>query len=140
MRIFQNQFLVGVTGVILNEKNEVLLFKHTYRQHAWALPGGYMKAGEHPKEALEREVKEESNLVISADTELKTRTDREGARLDICYVGVFIGGEFIPSEEVSAYGFFPQDKMPLLRRNQVLLIDEALQQKKSENTASVKLS
>ena len=130
MRFFQSQFLVGVTGVLFNEKNEVLLFKHTYRKHQWALPGGYMKAGEHPKETLEREIKEESNLVVSVDDSLKTRTDREGARLDICYTGVFIGGEFAPSQEVSAYGFFPQDKMPLLRSNQVFLIDQALQQKR----------
>jgi ADP-ribose pyrophosphatase YjhB (NUDIX family) len=132
MRFFQNQFLVGVTGVIFNERNEILLFKHTYRQQAWSLPGGYLKAGEHPAEALEREIKEESNLVISADAELKTRTDRTGARLDMCYTGVFIGGDFTPSHEVSAYGFFAQDKMPLLRSNQVFLIEKALQQKRAK--------
>ena len=129
MRLFQNQFLVGVTGVIFNEKREVLLFKHTYRQHSWSLPGGYLKAGEHPAEALEREIKEESNLVVSVDESLKTRTDRTSARLDMCYIGVFIGGEFIPSQEVSAYGFFSQDTMPLLRNNQVFLIEAALKQK-----------
>ena len=128
MRFFQNQFLVGVTGVIFNDKNEVLLFKHTYRQHSWSLPGGYMKSGEHPKEALEREIKEESGFVVSADKQLKTRTDRESSRLDMCYIGVFIGGEFIKTEEVSEYGFFSQDKMPLLRSNQVFLIEEALHQ------------
>ena len=47
----------------------------------------------------------------------------------MCYIGVFIGGEFTKSEEVSEYGFFSQDKMPLLRSNQVLLIEEAFQQK-----------
>jgi ADP-ribose pyrophosphatase YjhB (NUDIX family) len=130
MRFFQNQFLVGVTGVIFNEKNEVLLFKHTYRQHAWSLPGGYLKTGEHPAEALEREVKEESHLIVSVDESLKTRTDRTSARLDMCYIGIFIGGEFTPSKEVSAYGFFSQDTMPLLRSNQVFLIEAALQQKK----------
>ena len=129
MRFFQNQFLVGVTGVIFNDKNEVLLFKHTYRQHSWSLPGGYMKSGEHPKEAIEREIKEESGFIVSADKQLKTRTDRTSARLDLCYIGVFIGGEFSPSEEVIEYGFFSQDKMPLLRSNQVFLIEEALLQK-----------
>ena len=54
MRLFQDQFLVGVTGIIFNENNEILVFKHSYRAHAWSLPGGYMKAGEHPREALER--------------------------------------------------------------------------------------
>ena len=134
MRFFENQFLVGVTGIIFNNKNEVLLFKHTYRQHAWSLPGGYLKAGEHPTEALEREIKEESGLVVSVDESLKVRTDRTGARLDMCYVGVFIGGEFTPTKEVSAYGFFSQDTMPLLRSNQVFLIEEALQQKKTVKT------
>jgi 8-oxo-dGTP diphosphatase len=133
MRIFQNQFLVGVTGIIFNEKNEILLFKHTYRQHSWSLPGGYLKAGEHPTEALEREIKEESNLVVSVDESLKTRTDRTSSRLDMCYIGIFIGGEFTPSEEVSEYGFFSQNTMPLLRSNQVFLIDEALRQKNSKS-------
>ena len=132
MRFFQNQFLVGVTGVIFNEKNEVLLFKHTYRQQSWSLPGGYLRAGEHPAEALEREIKEESRLVVSVDAPLSTRTDRTGSRLDMCYTGVFIGGEFTPSKEVSAYGFFSQDKMPLLRSNQVFLIEKALLQKRSK--------
>ncbi len=129
MRFVQDQFLVGVTGVIFNAKNEVLLFKHTYRTHAWSLPGGYMKSGEHPREALEREIKEESNLVVSIDDSLKTRTDRDTARLDMCYIGVLIGGEFTPSHEVSEYGFFSQDTLPLLRKNQVFLIDEALKQR-----------
>ena len=129
MRLFQNQFLVGVTGIIFNEKNEVLLFKHTYRQQSWSLPGGYLRAGEHPKEALEREIKEESGLVVSVDESLKTRTDRTGSRLDMCYVGIFIGGEFTTSDEVSEYGFFSQDTMPLLRSNQVYLIAAALKQK-----------
>jgi 8-oxo-dGTP diphosphatase len=133
MRFFQNQFLVGVTGVIFNEKNEVLLFKHTYRQHAWSLPGGYLKAGEHPAEALEREIKEESNLVVSVDEPLKTRTDRTGSRLDMCYTGILIGGEFTPSQEVSAYGFYSQDTLPLLRSNQVFLIEKALQEKRFKN-------
>jgi len=126
VRFFQDQFLVGVTGIIFNDKREVLLFKHTYRAHAWSLPGGYMKAGEHPSEGLEREIKEESGLIVSADTRLKTRTDRDSARLDICYIGAFIGGEFSPTHEVSEYGFFAQDKLPLLRKNQIFLIDEAL--------------
>jgi ADP-ribose pyrophosphatase YjhB (NUDIX family) len=126
MRLFENKFLIGVTGIVFNAKKEVLLFKHTYRQHAWSLPGGYLKAGEHPAEALEREIKEESGLVVSIDAPLKARTDRSSARLDLCYTGVFIGGEFTPSQEVSLYGFFSQDTMPLLRSNQVFLIEKAL--------------
>lgn len=132
MRMLQDQFLIGVTGIIFNEKNEILLFKHVYRAHSWSLPGGYMKAGEHPREGIEREIFEESGLVVSADELLKTRTDRDSARLDICCVGVFIGGDFKPSNEVSEYGFFAQDALPLLRKNQIFLIDQALKQKSME--------
>lgn len=129
MRFFQDQFLVGVTGIIFNEKSEILLFKHLYRAHSWSLPGGYLKAGEHPAEGLEREIKEESGFVVSVDQVLKTRTDRDSARLDLCYTGVIIGGDFTPTHEVSEYGFFATDKFPLLRKNQVCLIDEALKQR-----------
>ena len=128
MRIFQDKFLVGVTGIIFNDKKEILLFKHRYRAHSWSLPGGYLKSGEHPKEGLEREIKEESGLVVSVDQSLKTRTDRDSSRLDICYTGVLIGGEFVPTHEVSEFGFFAQDNLPLLRSNQVFLIDSALQE------------
>lgn len=131
MRFFQDQFLIGVTGIIFNEKDEVLLFKHTYRTHEWSLPGGYLKAGEHPREGLEREIKEESGLVVSVDESLKTRTDRDTARLDMCYTGILVGGDFRPSPEVSKYGFFTQDTLPLLRKNQVFLIDQAMKRKKS---------
>lgn len=126
MSLFQDKFLVGVTGIIFNDKNEVLLFNHRYRSHAWSLPGGYLKGGEHPREGLEREIQEESGLVVSIDHQLKTRTDRDTALLDMCYTGVLIGGEFVATHEVSEYGFFATDKMPLLRSNQVFLIDTAL--------------
>lgn len=128
MRVVQDEFLVGVTGIIFNHKNEVLLVKHTYRGN-WSLPGGYIKKGEHPKEALEREIKEETDLIVSADERIKIRTDRETARLDITYSGVFVGGEFKPSKEVSEAGFFAFDKLPLIRKDQLVFIDQALRKR-----------
>ena len=126
MSFLQTRFLVGVTGLIFNDKQEILLFKHTYRSHPWSLPGGYLNSGEHPRECLEREIKEESNFVVSIDDTVSTRTDRDYARLDICYQGLFIGGDFVPTHEVSEYGFFTLDNLPLLRQTQLLLINEAL--------------
>lgn len=126
MRFLQDQFLIGVTGVFFNDKNEILVFKHSYRQTSWSLPGGYIKAREHPAEGLEREVLEESGLVVSADQEIKTRTDRQAARIELTYVGKFIGGEFVPSSEVVEYGFFPFDELPLISQSQLLMIEQAL--------------
>lgn len=131
MRFFQDQFLIGVTGIILNEKNEILLFKYNYRQTAWGLPGGYIKAKEHPQEALEREIQEESGFVVSVDEELKIRTDRESSRLDIGFVGKLMGGEFRKSSEVKDAKFFAFDDLPMLiSKNQLFIIEQTLFQRK----------
>lgn len=130
MRLVQDQFLVGVTGVILNDRDQVLLFKHTYRRIPWSLPGGYIKSREHPSESLEREIAEESGFVVSADRELKIRTDRETSRLDICFTGSFIGGTFTPSAEVSDYGFFSRDDLPRIDPKQLRLISQAFAAKR----------
>lgn len=138
MRAIQDQFLIGVTGIIFNEKEEVLLFKHSYRQTLWSLPGGYLKSKEHPAEGLEREILEESGLVVSADEQVKTRTDRDTARIDICYVGTYIGGHFSPSTEVTEHGFFSFEDLPLISQNQLYLIEEALNQKLITQTKTKK--
>ena len=131
MRRVNDQFLIGVTGVFLDKKGRVLLFKHTYRDDgSWSLPGGYIKAGEHPKEGLEREVQEESGLIVSVDERLKIRTDRTTARLDITYSGTYFGGAFIPSREVKTAKLFSFEKLPILPPDQVLFIDKALKLKK----------
>ncbi|HEV2339217.1 MAG TPA: NUDIX domain-containing protein [Patescibacteria group bacterium] len=130
MRLTNDQFLIGVTGIFFNDKDQVLLVKHTYRQIPWSLPGGYLKAKEHPMEGLEREVLEETGLVVSADKQLKLRTDRTTGRIDILYTGTFIGGEFQESEEVSECGFFSFDTLPVILKDQVVSIDYAIQQRK----------
>lgn len=128
MRRLHDQFLIGVTGIIFNKKNQVLLFNHSYRDgDRWSLPGGYIQSREHPHEALEREVLEESGYVVYVEEELKTRTDRKSARLDVVCVGTFMGGEFTPSEEIIEAGFFSFDELPRLRRDQVFFIQRALQ-------------
>lgn len=129
MRLFQDQFLIGVTGIILNEKDEVLVFKHTYRQIKWSLPGGYIKSREHPYEGVEREIEEESGLIVSGEEQFKIRTDRETSRLDITVVGKYIGGDFKPSREVSEFGFFSFENLPLISKNQLLLIEHVLRSK-----------
>jgi ADP-ribose pyrophosphatase YjhB (NUDIX family) len=131
MRFFQDQFLIGVTGIILNSKDEILLFKYSYRQTEWGLPGGYIKAKEHPQEALEREIEEESGFVVSVDEELKIRTDRKSARIDIGFVGKLMGGEFRKSSEVSEAKFFSFNDLPLLMsKQQLFIIEQTLFQKK----------
>jgi ADP-ribose pyrophosphatase YjhB (NUDIX family) len=133
MRRFNDQFLIGVTGIIFDKEKRILVFKHTYRNvYKWSLPGGYLKAKEHPKEGLEREILEESGLVISADERLKLRTDRTSARIDITYIGSYIGGEFKPSSEVEEAHFYAFENLPKLSQDQLYLIDKALGRRNSK--------
>ena len=130
MRITQDEFLIGVTGVILNDKNEILICKHTYRSgKKWSLPGGYLKGKEHPKEGLAREIEEETGLIVRAEEQYRLSTDRDTARIDISLIGKFIGGDFRPSHEVSDAKFFAFEDLPSISRNQLVLIKEVLEHK-----------
>jgi hypothetical protein len=62
---------------------------------------------------------------------MKIRTDRETSRLDISYIGTFIGGEFTPSAEVSEAKFFRFEDLPLLPYHQLHFISLAIDAKKS---------
>lgn len=126
MRALNDEFLVGATGIFFDTDHKILLFKHTYRAISWSLPGGFIKAKEHPSEGLEREIFEESGFSVSADKLLKVRTDRETGRLDMCYFGSFIGGEFRASKEVTSFKFYDFDELPEVIPDQVLLIKEAM--------------
>jgi hypothetical protein len=43
---------------------------------------------------------------------MKVRTDRETARLDISYIGTYIGGAFVPSAEVVEARFCSLQNLP----------------------------
>jgi ADP-ribose pyrophosphatase YjhB (NUDIX family) len=123
-RILNDQFLIGVTGVIFNENDEILLFKHSYRQTLWSLPGGYLKGGEHPKAGLAREIEEESGFKVNVLKIIMTIEDENAARLDMSYYGKFLSGTFKKSSEVTEYKFFSIKELPKLIDNQYVQIKE----------------
>jgi 8-oxo-dGTP diphosphatase len=113
MRLFHDEFLVSTAGIFFDKHNRVLLFEHIFRNgKSWGIPSGYINSKEHPKEALEREVKEESGFIVSVDRRFKIRTDRNSARLEILYIGEFIGGDFEKSREVTDAKLFEIDQLP----------------------------
>src|SRR3990167_11509685 len=66
IRKYQSLFgipTLGAHAIVLNAQNQILLVKHTYQSH-WYIPGGGLKKGEYPKEALLRELKEEAGLTV----------------------------------------------------------------------------
>jgi len=112
-RLLLPKFLVGAIAVVLDAEDNVLLFNHTYRDgYPWGFPGGWLKAGEDPVTAIEREVREESGYRIKALHPLVIGGDRELGRLDLIFLCSFAGGEFAPSPEVSEARFFPLAALP----------------------------
>ena len=64
-RVIRPLFQVFAAAVILDEEKNILLVKSTYnRFHPWGLPGGSLEYGEHPEDAVIREVHEETGLTI----------------------------------------------------------------------------
>lgn len=105
------RFLVAIQGIILNDKGEILLLKHTYRDAPWGMPGGWMNY-EQPQEGLEREVFEETSLRIKSEQILDVSYGNKPHRVDIYIKGIFTGGEFKKSAEVSDYGFYKIGEWP----------------------------
>ena len=109
------RFLVGVLGIVLDPQGRILLCHHTYRPFApWGLPSGLMKTNESPAAALEREVREETGLVIEVLEILELRTGSNPQRLDVWLRGRSPGGSARPSAEVDEARFFELDALPPL--------------------------
>ncbi len=61
-----------VDAIIEDQKGNVVLIKRKYPpfRNYFALPGGFIKEGEKPSEAIIREVKEETNLDIKVESKI----------------------------------------------------------------------
>jgi ADP-ribose pyrophosphatase YjhB (NUDIX family) len=118
-------FLVGVLGVVLDEKGRILLFRHTYRPFApWGLPSGLLKPNESPAAAIEREVREETGLSVEVVEVLELRAGSRPQRLDVWLRCRSRGGSARPSAEVDEARYFELDSLPPLIAEQERFLRE----------------
>lgn len=117
-------FVVGTAVLVRDGEARILLAKHTYRRGApWGLPGGWVRRGENPAEAVVREVREETALDIAV-THLLAVQSEASAHLTVIYEARLIGGTFRPSAEVSEVRFIDRAAMVEgLRNDHRALID-----------------
>jgi ADP-ribose pyrophosphatase len=114
-RFIRPLFQVGVTAVIFDSENRILLGKSTYQKfHPWGMPGGGLEYGENAEEAVVREVFEETSLVVKLERLLMVKTFAPD-KFILYYFCTIQGGDFQPSDEVSEAAFFALDRLPDIR-------------------------
>ncbi|WP_343312472.1 NUDIX domain-containing protein [Brucella sp. BE17] len=121
--IFHTYFLLrrpmtlGVRAIVFDEeKNLVFLVRHTYVP-GWQLPGGGVERGETFGQALEKELREEANIVLKSSPQLfALYKNAHASPRD--HVALYICRHFeqtaprLPDMEIAECGFFSLDALP----------------------------
>jgi 8-oxo-dGTP diphosphatase len=125
--------LPGVTAIIVNDKQEVLL--QFSKEHVWRTIGGMLEPGEEPADAVRREVKEETALEIEIERVSGVYAwprvvYANGDQCDFIAIAFrcrVTGGELrVNDDESLEFRYFPGDRLPDLRDVEVRCIQDAL--------------
>lgn len=131
--IVRPKYRVVVGAIILNEQAQILLCRHTYRRlHPWGMPGGDIKFGEDPSDAIRRELREETGFSVNAARLLLVEGSKQIRKISLTYLCTGISGPFLPNEEVFMIQYFDASTLPVIPREELLTIEKALAILKAE--------
>jgi len=108
------RFVVGVAGVVLNARGEILLAHHVFRDEiAWGLPGGAIRYGERLEDAIRREILEETGLSVAVGGLLRVTLHSDWPNLT-CHFLCTVDGTPEPrvNGELFEAGFYTLDDLP----------------------------
>ncbi len=130
--------IVGVSGALLNEENQVLLLRHRFHNNRiWGLPGGWLSPGETIYDCWRREVKEELALETSVEATICHRATRKV--LEFYLLGRISGGQMkIDPVEILEARFFAADELPPMEPFGVRVIHQAIEHAEMAMTTSTK--
>lgn len=106
-------------GVLLTKGGKVLLVKRRFKPEKgrWALPAGFVDAGEDPRLAAARECLEETGLQVEIgelNRVLYGQDHPAGADLMLVYQATVVGGELEPQDDAAAVAYFDVGELPPL--------------------------
>src|ERR1700755_2289109 len=82
----QPRFAVTAGAVVRDERGRVLLLRHVLRKGSgWGVPGGFLKSGEQPEEAIRRELREETGLELDSVEFAFVRTLRGVRQVEVIF-------------------------------------------------------
>lgn len=120
----------GVTGIIFDDNNQVLLQKRR-DVPVWSLPGGGIDKNEALERAVVREIEEETGLKSKVVRRIAEYTFKSGKK-NYFFECKQIGGNLQVSNESSNVDFFSTEKLPKPYDPLVPeLINDALKNQKS---------
>jgi 8-oxo-dGTP diphosphatase len=108
------------TAVCVDTGGRVLLGRRAFEPDAglWDLPGGFVDEGEHPLDAVHRELREETALEIEPGEFLGVWMDRYGydstavSTLNLYWTARVVGGEERPADDVVELRWFTPGEIP----------------------------
>jgi 8-oxo-dGTP diphosphatase len=123
-RRYPERPILGV-GAIIEQSGRVVLVErgHDPLKGVWSLPGGVVEAGESLKDAVRREVREETGLEVNpvsvAEVFERIMPDRDG-RLEYHYVLIdyickVTGGVLAPASDAARAEWVPRAELPSYR-------------------------
>ncbi len=109
---------VGALALVRDDAGALLLVRHTYKT-GWGLPGGLVKSGEHPADAVVREAAEEVGLTIEVTGEPAVVVDPPTRRVDVIFRARVRPGTDATgrprSVEIAEVAWHPGDRLPRLQ-------------------------
>lgn len=109
---------VGALALVRDDAGSLLLVRHTYKT-GWGLPGGLVKAGEHPSDAAVREAREEVGVDIEVVGEPAVVVDPPTRRVDVIFRARVRPGADASgrprSVEIAEVAWHPGDRLPRLQ-------------------------
>ncbi len=117
------RFLVGVTGLGIDDKGQVLLARHRFGAPQWRFLGGFLHPRERVEDALAREILEETGLVVEVGPILEVVTGYRWERVELVFAYRVTSGSVALTAEVAELRGFPAAELPEVRADQRGLIE-----------------
>lgn len=106
---------IPTVDAIIEKEEGVILVKRKNPPYGWALPGGFVNYGETLEEAINREVKEETNLKIVNLKQFHAYSDPDRDPRIHTITTVFLAkteGDLVPGDDAKELAVFPKDSLP----------------------------
>ena len=122
------------SALVRDGDGRILLARRAHDPFAgtWDIPGGFLEEGEHPLDALRRELLEETGLEVEPLEFLGIWMDWYGtgadahSTLNLTWTARVVGGEARAADDVAELAWFARDELPRPEELAFTTLDEVL--------------